>query len=269
MNNRILHLTKNDFEGIASAILSKYVYGDNIDIKFFNYSSSSFQYEEDAKQYEYVIAVGLKNSYQLKKFNINLLECRNFEDMYMHYKTLFPEDFENNSSLNVFYENSAAYIDWSWSEKHLYYGKNIDELCKYLGKVEMIDKIAERLSTKEEIVTKIEKEMLVFAKKIMTNSIQNKKYTIHSKEHKKYAITYSDTYEIELANHILSQEKDIDAVIIVNMSTKIARIKTAKGVDLEKQIIKAGGITNSNGGTIKFGELFDKTIFAALLNKIN
>ena len=30
-------LTKNDFEGIASAILSKYVYGDNIDIKFFNY----------------------------------------------------------------------------------------------------------------------------------------------------------------------------------------------------------------------------------------
>ena len=51
MKNRVLHLTKNDFEGIASAILSKYVYGDNIDIKFFNYSSSSIQYENDEKEY--------------------------------------------------------------------------------------------------------------------------------------------------------------------------------------------------------------------------
>lgn len=269
MNNRILHLTKNDFEGIASAILSKYIYGDNIDIKFFNYSSSSYQYEEDAKQYEYVIAVGLKNSYQLKKFNIQLLECKNFQEMYQHYNTLFPEDFKNNSSLVTFYENAAAYIDWSWSDKHLYYGKNIDELCKYLGKIEVIDKIAERLSTKEEIVTKIEKEMLVFAKKIMTNTIQNKKYVVHQDGNRKYAITYSDTYEIELSNHILSQEKSIDAVIVINMNTKIARIKTAKGINLENEIIKAGGITNSNGGTIKFGELFDKEIFTALLNKIN
>ena len=268
MNNRVLHLTKNDFEGIASAILSKYIYGDNIDIKFFNYSSSSYQYEEDAKQYEYVIAVGLKNSYQLKKFNINLLECKNFEEMHKHYSILFPEDFINNESLKIFYENAAAYIDWSWADKQLYYGKNIDELSKYLGKIEIIDKIAERLSTKENIITNIEKEMLVFAKKIMTNSIQSKKYTIENAKDKKYAIAYTDAYEIELANHILSQEKDIDAVIIVNMNTKIARIKTAKGVNLEKQIIKAGGITNSNGGTIKFGEFFDKTIYTALLNKI-
>ena len=269
MKNRVLHLTKNDFEGIASAILSKYVYGDNIDIKFFNYSSSSIQYENDAKEYEYVIAVGLKNSYQLKKFNINMLECKNFEEMYRHYKTLFPEDFTNNRSLVTFYDNAAAYIDWSWADKHLYYGKNIDELCKYLGKLEVIDKIATRLATKEEIVTKIEKEMLVFAKKIMTNTVQNKKYVLHTEGNRKFAITYADSYEIELANHILSQEKNIDAVLVINMSTKIARIKTAKGVNLERQITKAGGITNSNGGTIKFGELFDKTIYTALLNKIN
>lgn len=268
MDNRILHLTKNDFEGIASAILSKYIYGDNIDIKFFNYSSSSLQYEEDAKQYEYVIAVGLKNSYQLKKFNIELLECKNFEEMYNHYSTLFPEDFKDNKNLSIFYENAAAYIDWSWSDKQLYYGKNIDELCKYLGKIEIIEKIAERLSTGKDIVTNIEKEMLVFAKKIMTNSIQNKKYTIATGKNRKFAITYSDAYEIELANHILSQESSIDAVIIINMNTKIARIKTSKGVNLEKQIAEAGGITNSNGGTIKFGELFDQTIFTALLNKI-
>lgn len=268
MNNRVLHLTKNDFEGIASAILSKYVYGDNIDIKFYNYSSSSYQYENDAKQYEYVIAVGLKNSYQLKKFDVNMLECKNFEEMHYHYKGLFPEDFENNSSLVSFYDNATAYIDWSWADKHLYYGKNIDELCKYLGKNEVIEKIATRLSTKEEIVTKIEKEMLVFAKKIMTNTVQNKKYAMHLEGNRKYAITYSDSYEIELANHILSQERGIDAVIVINMNTKIARIKTAKNINLEKQITKAGGITNSNGGTIKFGELFDKTIYTALLNKI-
>lgn len=270
MENRILHLTKNDFEGVASAILSKYIYGDNIDIKFFNYNSSSLQYEEDAKQYEYVIAVGLKNSYQLKKYNLELLECKNFEEMYGHYSSLFPEDFKDNENLNIFYENVSAYIDWSWSDKQLYYGKNIDELCKYLGKIEVIEKIAERLSNGNEIVTNIEKEMLVFAKKIMTNSIQNKKYTktYNKKTDKKIAITYSDAYEIELANHILSQEKDVDAVMIINMNTKIARIKTSKGVNLEKEIIEAGGITNSNGGTIKFGDLFDNNIFSTLLNKI-
>ena len=242
MENRILHLTKNDFEGVASAILSKYIYGDNIDIKFFNYNSSSLQYEEDAKQYEYVIAVGLKNSYQLKKYNLELLECKNFEEMYGHYSSLFPEDFKDNENLNIFYENVSAYIDWSWSDKQLYYGKNIDELCKYLGKIEVIEKIAERLSNGNEIVTNIEKEMLVFAKKIMTNSIQNKKYTktYNKKTDKKIAITYSDAYEIELANHILSQEKDVDAVMIINMNTKIARIKTSKGVNLEKEIIEAG-----------------------------
>lgn len=270
MENRILHLTKNDFEGVASAILSKYIYGDNIDIKFFNYNSSSLQYENDAKQYEYVIAVGLKNSYQLKKFNIELLECRNFEEMYNHYSSLFPEDFRDNKNLSVFYENASAYIDWSWSDKQLYYGKNIDELCKYLGKIEVIDKISERLSTGKDIVTNIEKEMLVFAKKIMTNSIQSKNYEIlYSKDNKlKFAITYSDSYEIELANHILSQENSIDAVMIINMNTKIVRIKTSKGVNLEKQISEAGGITNSNGGTIKFGSLFDDNIFNVLLNKI-
>ena len=37
-------------------------------------------------------------------------------------------------------------------EKYTYTGKNIDELCKYLGKIEIIDKIAERLSTKENII---------------------------------------------------------------------------------------------------------------------
>ena len=158
--------------------------------------------------------------------------------MHRHYYTLFPEDFINNESLKIFYENAAAYIDWSWADKQLYYGKNIDELSKYLGKIEIIDKIAERLSTKENIITNIEKEMLVFAKKIMTNSIQSKKYAIENVKDKKYAIAYTDAYEIELANHILSQEKDIDAVIIVNMNTKIARIKTAKGVNLEKQIEK-------------------------------
>lgn len=271
MNNRILHLTKNDFEGVASAILSKYIYGDNIDIKFYNYSSSSLQYEEDAKQYEYVIAVNLKNSYQLRKYNnIELLEYKNFEEIYRHYSNLYPEDFANNKNLSIFYENASAYIDWSWSDKQLYFGKNIDELCKYLGKIEVIEKIAERLSTGKDIVTNTEKEMLVFAKKIMTNSIQSKNYDIlYSKDNKlKFAIAYSDSYEIELANHVLSQDNSIDAVMIINMNTKIARIKTSKNVNLEKQISEAGGITNSNGGTIKFGSLFDDNIFTVLLNKI-
>lgn len=264
--NRILLITKNDFEGIASAILLKYIYGDNIDTQFYSYKAPVTHYQDDASKYEMVIAVGLKNASYLN-INSELLICNCFENLYIKCNEMHPEDFDN-TSLDIFKENVTAYIDWSWAEKRLYFGKNIDELSKYLGKQEIIDKIAERISLKKEIVTETEKEMLVFAKKIMTNNIQNKNYEIITIGDKKFAVTYGEMYEIELANHILSQEKDIDAVVIFNMVTKIARIKTAKGVNMEKSIQDAGGLTNSNGGTIKFGPAFDRTIFMSILSKL-
>ena len=98
--------------------------------------------------------------------------------------------------------------------------------------------------------------------------VQNKRYEILAIGDKKFAVTYGEMYEIELANHILAQERDIDAVVIFNMTTKIARIKTARGVNMEKSIQDAGGLTNSNGGTIKFGTAFDRTIFMSILNKL-
>ena len=264
--NRILLITKNDFEGIASAILLKYSNGDNIDTQFYSYKAPVNHYQEDASKYEMVIAVGLKNASYLNIAS-ELLVCNCFEDLYVKCNEMYPEDF-NNPSLDIFKENVTAYIDWSWAEKRLYFGKNIDELSKYLGKQEIIDKIAERISLKEEIVTETEKEMLIFAKKIMTNNIQNKRYEIVAIGNKKFAVTYGEMYEIELANHILAQEIDIDAVVIFNMTTKIARIKTARGVNMEKSIQDAGGLTNSNGGTIKFGTAFDRTIFMSILNKL-
>lgn len=264
--NRILLITKNDFEGIASAILLKYIHGNNIDTQFYSYKAPVNHYQEDASKYEMVIAVGLKNASYLNIAS-ELLVCNCFEDLYVKCNEMYPEDF-NNPSLDTFKENVTAYIDWSWAEKRLYFGKNIDELSKYLGKQEIIDKIAERISLKEEIVTETEKEMLIFAKKIMTNNIQNKRYEIVAIGNKKFAVTYGEMYEIELANHILAQEIDIDAVVIFNMTTKIARIKTARGVNMEKSIQDAGGLTNSNGGTIKFGTAFDRTIFMSILNKL-
>lgn len=264
--NRVLLATKNDFEGMACAILLKYIHGEKVDFSFHNYKSPITEIENTAKPYEMVIAVGLKNANQLK-INSELLICESFEEVYAKYKELYYEDFDN-PSLDVFKDNISAYIDWSWSQKRLYFGKNIDELSKYLGKIEMINKIAERISCNEEIITETEKEMLIFVKKIMTNNIQNKRYEIITANNKKFAVTYGEMYEIELANHILSQEKDIDAVVVFNMTTKIARIKTARGVSMEKSIADAGGLTNSNGGTIKFGHAFDRTIFMSILNKL-
>lgn len=264
--NKILLVTKNDFEGMASAILLKYIHGGNIDTKFYNYKAPVNSYQEDAAKYEMVIAVGLKNSKYLR-IDSQVLLCNNFENLYTLSKGLYPEDF-NNHSLDIFKRNVSAYIDWSWAEKKLYFGKNIDELSKHLSKQEMVDKIAERISLEQEIITDIEKEMLIFVKKIMTNVIQNKRYEIQTINNKKFAVTYGEMYEIELANHILNQEPDIDAVVIFNMTTKIARIKTAKGVNMERSIEDAGGLTNSNGGTIKFGPVFDKTIFTSILNKL-
>ena len=148
--NRILLITKNDFEGIASAILLKYIHGNNIDTQFYSYKAPVNHYQEDASKYEMVIAVGLKNASYLNIAS-ELLVCNCFEDLYVKCNEMYPEDF-NNPSLDIFKENVTAYIDWSWAEKRLYFGKNIDELSKYLGKQEIIDKIAERISLKEEIV---------------------------------------------------------------------------------------------------------------------
>lgn len=266
--NKVLLLTKNDFEGMASAILIKYIHGDNIDIKFFNYSAPASQYSNLVSDYDIVIAVGLKNSMSLTMIDIPcLLLCKNFNELYNEYKDLYPEDYTNHT-LQVFYDNALSYIDWSWANKHYYYGKNIDELSKYIGKQEMINKIANRIACNEELVTKTEKEMLVFAKKIMTNNIQNKRYEIKKTKNRTFAVTYAEMYEIELANYILSQEPEVDAVVIFNMTTKIARVKTARNVNLEKEITALGGITNSNGGTIKFGNAFDSNIFGSILHRL-
>lgn len=264
--NRVLLLTKNDFEGMACGILLKYIHDENIDLSFHNYKASVNEMYEVAKSYEIVIAVGLKNMNQLN-LNSELLICTNFEDLYSKCNDLYYEDFDN-PTLEVFKQNISAYIDWSWVEKKLYFGKNIDELSKYLGKPETINKIADRISCNQDLITNTEKELLIFAKKIMTNNIQNKRYEILNVNNKVFAVTYAEMYEIELANHILSQEKNIDAVVIFNMTTKIARIKTARGISMERAIVDAGGLTNSNGGTIRFGPAFDKTIFMSILNKL-
>lgn len=264
--NRVLLLTKNDFEGMASAILLKYIHDTNIDLSFHNYKASVNEMYDVAKSYEIVIAVGLKNMNQLN-VNSELLICNNFEDLYSKCEDLYYEDFDNHT-LEIFKQNVSAYIDWSWVDRKLYFGKNIDELSKYLGKTETINKISERISYNQELITNTEKELLIFAKKIMTNNIQNKRYDLLSVNNKNFAVTYAEMYEIELANHILSQEKNIDAVVIFNMTTKIARIKTARGTTMERAIVDAGGLTNSNGGTIRFGPTFDKTIFMSILNKL-
>lgn len=265
MAQTTLLMTKNDFEGIASAIITKYVCGADLDIKFYNYKTSKEILDNDSKGYSTIFVTGLKNGDKIDN-NVALI-ANNFESYYVRLAQIFFEDF-SNPSLIEFKKNATAYINWSWFDKKLYYGKNIDELSKYLGKQEVIDKIAERISNLEELVTEEEKNMLVFIKKVMTNNIKNKKYDIKEIDNKKFAVTYAEVYEIELANYILSQEKDIEAVVIFNMNTKIARIKTAKNIDLSDKILSMGGIVNSNGGTIKFGNTFDNTIFMSIISNL-
>lgn len=267
-NNKVLLLSKNDYNGIASAILCRYIFENNLDIVFHNYSASLETFNNiDFNSYKLIIIMGLKNANKIAVKTFNYLIANSFLELYDICKENFPEDFDN-TKLNEFYQNSLAYIDWSWNEKGLYYGKNIDDLCKYLNKEEIIELIANRIANKEDIITKTDKDILLFVKKMMTNIIKENRYEVIEMNNKKFAVTYANNYEIELANYILSKEKDnICAVIIINMNTKIARIKAAKGFKLEKEISQSGGVVNSNGGTLKFGDIFDKSIYAMLLNK--
>lgn len=269
MNNNLL-LVKNDFEGIASAILLSVLFKHKIDIKFYRYEVKHTELETAG--YDYIYAIGIKNidkietSYKcltvFEKF-IELVEIlkADREDLFIEYK-----------QLNVFCEHALAYLDWTWQDNKLYYGKNIDELSKYFNKNELVRNIADKIMNDKEIINAIERQIIIFSKKIMTNYIDKKNYYIVEKDGVKLAYAFSEMNEIELANKIIEKE-NVDAVVLANLNNRIIRIKAnKKNKNFTDDILKLNGHANSNGGTLKISdETYDKVhclVFDEILNTL-
>ena len=209
MNNNLL-LVKNDFEGIASAILLSVLFKHKIDIKFYRYEVEHTELETAG--YDYIYAIGIKNIDKIE----TSYEC-----------------------LTVF-ENF----------------------------IELVDKII----NDKEIINAIERQMIIFSKKIMTNYIDKKNYYIVEKDDVKLAYAFSEMNEIELANKIIEKE-DVNAVVLANLNNRIIRIKAnKKNKNFTDDILKLNGYANSNGGTLKISdETYDKVhclVFDEILNTL-
>lgn len=269
MKNNSLIAAKNNTESLFCSILLKATTLRAPDINFYKYETEKFNINN---HYETIIAIGLKNPIGLQYKTACLICLNDFQETYEFCKEMTPEIFNNNSVLNNFCEHVFAYLDWTWNDKNLYFGKNIDELSKYYNKVKLVDSISKRIKNEEELVTDIEKELIVFAKKMLTSYIINKDYNIIEYGGEKYACTYSEINEIELANKLLNDNDDIEAVIMINLNNDIVRIKTSKNVDMKDNIVKVGGFINSNGGTIKLSDdninNFNRKIFIDIIKSL-
>ena len=260
MNNCLI-IAKNDMNGFASSILLSLFACNEPVIKFCRYDAEHI----DINGYENIFIVGI-NKLKIKS-NANIITLNNFEEtiMYCRRKTVL---FETNAVLQSFCEHVIAYLNWTWQEKEMYDGKDLDELRKYINKDKLIKIIAERILKEETLMTEIEKENIVFAKKLMTHYIQNKSYNIIEHNNKKYGCVYATLNEIELANKLINTH-ELDAVIVINLNNNIVRIKTKDEIIREK-IANAGGAINSNGGTIKLNEKeiyhFNTHTFNSIIN---
>jgi oligoribonuclease NrnB/cAMP/cGMP phosphodiesterase (DHH superfamily) len=278
--SRIIHLTANDFEGMACAVLSKYIFGDNITIKYIEPTPmpSNLNTALDALDTDNtsLLIVTVKGS-PIVNSKYNLIQATShkmFDEFYKKFEFMFPESFKGNSSLITFKENTRAYLDWTWKSKSLYLGKNIDDLSKSYDKEYLVSKIATRISQKQHVVTDAEKEILKFDKHKMTKYIESKKVSYLTTSNFSYGIIYGDQYNIETANVMLNKHS-IEIAVVINMDTKLAlfRCNTNKlskdRIDKFKKLLEdVGGITQKSGGIIKFDSTFDQTIFTALINKI-
>ena len=266
MNKDIL-IAKNDFEGVASAIILHHLFNGQVEIKFYLYNEPIDKIETESCDMIYLLGLN-KNNLTGEYDNITCLGSP--EEVIDLAKATNPKLFKN-SKLQEFCRHTIAYLDWSWKDKELYYGKNIDELSKYYNKAKLVETISKRIANKQELVTDVERQLIVFSKKLISDYIDKKNYNVTFLNGKKIIYTFSEINEIELANKLIEKE-DADMIIIANLNNGIARIKAKKAKEFESVILNQDGRVHSNGGTIKIkSEVIDEInniVFTDYLLKI-
>lgn len=253
MNKDIL-IAKNDFEGVASAIILHHLFNGQVEIKFYPYNEPIDKIETESCDMIYLLGLNKKNLTG-KYDNITCLGSP--EEVIDLARATNPKLFKNYK-LQEFCKHTVAYLDWSWKEKKLYYGKNIDELSKYYNKANLVETISKRIANKQELVTDMERQLIVFSKKLISDHIDKKKYNVTYVNDKKIIYTFSEINEIELANKLIEKE-NADMIVIANLNNGIARIKAKKVKEFESIILNQDGRIHSNGGTIKMNaEIIDE-----------
>ena len=270
MKNNTLLIAKNDFEGIATAIFLNVILKQKIDIKFYRYEIDSEEIETE--EYNYIISIGLKNVENIDTKYKTLTIFNSFAEVVDYFKADNEDVYKKHKLLDTFCKHAEAYLNWTWKDDKLYYGKNIDELSKYFNKADLVRNITDKIINNKEIINNMERQMIIFSKKIMTNYIERKNYSVVEDNGIKLAYTFCEVNEIELANKIIENE-NVDAVVLANLNNRIIRIKTnKKSNNFANEISQLKCHTNSNGGTLKISDnTYDKIhrlVFDDILNTL-
>ena len=265
-NKSTILVAKNDFEGVASSILLNIILDKDLDIIFCKYNLSIDKIHEfNLNQYDTVIFLDMLNMDKVIS-TANIYCCKTFADIKNIYPQTYKQMLNSYEKLKVFNEEVTAYLDWSWYGKNMFCAKNLDELSKYYNKNKLINKISNRIIYNKDIINSLDKEVLVFSKKLISYYINNKNYFIKTKGDKKIAFVIAENNEIELANKIIEKEK-VDAVYLANLNNGMIRIKTHNDT-IKKNIALMNGRVNSNGGTIQIKDSTMKQINKLLFNDI-
>lgn len=270
---KTIHITKNDFEGMACAILSKFIFGNNVDIDIASRFIPKFALDQkiDINSHNLIITSGINEKTDK---DILTIEVDSFKELYDKLSIMFPKEFDNQT-LRLFKEHTEAYIDWSWRDKQLYLGKNIDELTKSMEKEDVIENIASRIANKELLITETEKAIIKAEKNRMTNSIEDRHLRTRKIGNYNAVFAFAENYKNELANILIN--KDIkgfkaDIVFIIDMHmgyTFVKYSKHPKMKDFYKKLQDMGASTgNNNTAIIKFGTMFDNMIITSLTKNV-
>ena len=129
---------------IFSIILNTIFKQTTLDIILCKYEASTTTINTDG--YTHIFAIGLKDTQELyERPNKITFIFNDFDDVCGFANSLYSDQFKKYKQLDVFCNHAKAYLDWSWQESKLYYGKNIDELSKYYNKIDLIEKITDRI----------------------------------------------------------------------------------------------------------------------------
>ena len=140
------------------------------------------------------------------------------------------------------------YDTWLWAEEGDFTPKKLNNLFQILGRDPFIDKIMRCIKESEALITKADAYLLEVEEARVDRYINDKNQKLIKRELLGYhvGIVFAESHISELGNKLCDLNRDIDFVIIIDMSRNEISYRTIKDIDLSAIAKKFGG-----GGHLK------------------
>ena len=303
-------ITHTDLDGLGAAVIAKTVFNkQHVDLKFcgyYNINETVIKVLTNSNKYSHIfitdisvnndVATIINNMYKDKVTLIDHhsnLEYLNWYDWAIvkpgiegerdrpSGTSLFYEflkekiKFTPNQAMENFVEKVRRYDTWDWD---YYNDEDAKKLNDYFGKIGFSDFIKEYttklLNNDPKLFSENAEKILKMTKKNVDNLIKTKEKQMITKEIDGYKVGYifSEIYQSEIANELLKKHKDIDAIVLYDLSKNKLSIRSTDNSDFDCSVMckkwfgNGGGRKNTGGAQIP--EETMKQIQEILFNKL-